>query len=83
MTDRASDERLAGRSGAAASRSPSRPACTEWIAATLEALPDLKIVVCNGAGLDRIDLAEARRRKIAVCHTPDELAEDVGEAPSP
>jgi lactate dehydrogenase-like 2-hydroxyacid dehydrogenase len=48
--------------------------------ATLEALPDLKIVVCNGAGLDRIDLAEARRRQIAVCHTPDELAEDVGDA---
>lgn len=48
--------------------------------ATLEALPDLKIVICNGAGLDRIDLAEAGRRKIAVCHTPDELAEDVGDA---
>jgi len=48
--------------------------------ATLEALPDLKIVICNGAGLDRIDLTEARRRKVAVCHTPDELAEDVGDA---
>ena len=48
--------------------------------ATLEALPDLKIVICNGAGLDRIDLVEAGRRRIAVCHTPDELAEDVGDA---
>jgi lactate dehydrogenase-like 2-hydroxyacid dehydrogenase len=47
---------------------------------TMDALPDLKIVLCNGVGLDRIDLAEARRRKIAVCHTPDELAEDVGDA---
>jgi hydroxypyruvate reductase len=45
-----------------------------------EALPDLKLVLCNGAGLDRIDLVEARRRGVAVCHTPDELAEDVAEA---
>jgi lactate dehydrogenase-like 2-hydroxyacid dehydrogenase len=43
------------------------------------ALPDLKLVACNGAGLDRIDLAEARRRGVAVCHTPDELAEDVAD----
>jgi lactate dehydrogenase-like 2-hydroxyacid dehydrogenase len=45
-----------------------------------DALPDLTLVVCNGAGLDRIDLAEARRRGVAVCHTPDELADDVAEA---
>jgi lactate dehydrogenase-like 2-hydroxyacid dehydrogenase len=45
-----------------------------------EILPDLKLIVCNGAGLDRIDLAEARRRGVAVCHTPDELADDVAEA---
>jgi lactate dehydrogenase-like 2-hydroxyacid dehydrogenase len=43
------------------------------------ALPDLKLVACNGAGLDRIDLAEARKRGVAVCHTPDELAEDVAD----
>jgi len=49
-------------------------------AASLDGLPDLEIVVCNGAGLDRIDLAAARSRKVAVCHTPDELADDVGEA---
>jgi phosphoglycerate dehydrogenase-like enzyme len=46
----------------------------------LDALPDLKIVICNGAGLDRIDLAAARARNIAICNTPDELADDVGEA---
>jgi hydroxypyruvate reductase len=45
-----------------------------------ERMPDLRLIVCNGAGLDGIDLAEARRRKVAVCHTPDELAEDVAEA---
>jgi len=48
--------------------------------ATFDALPDLAIVICNGAGLDRIDLAEAHRRNIAICNTPDELADDVGEA---
>ena len=49
-------------------------------AATLDALPDVKFVVCNGAGLDRIDLAAARARGVAIANTPDELADDVGEA---
>lgn len=49
-------------------------------AATLDSLPDLKIVICNGAGLDKLDLAAARARGVAICHTPDELADDVGEA---
>ena len=49
-------------------------------AAQLAALPDLKLVACNGAGLERIDLAAARARGVAVCHTPDELAEDVADA---
>src|SRR5262245_8199618 len=48
-------------------------------AAQMDNLPDLKLIACNGAGLERIDLAEARRRGIAVCHTPDELAEDVAD----
>jgi lactate dehydrogenase-like 2-hydroxyacid dehydrogenase len=48
-------------------------------AALMDALPDLKLIACNGAGLERIDLAEAKRRGIAVCHTPDELAEDVAD----
>jgi lactate dehydrogenase-like 2-hydroxyacid dehydrogenase len=49
-------------------------------AAMLAALPDLKLVLCQGAGIDRLDLAEAHRRGVAVCHTPDELTEDVAEA---
>ncbi len=49
-------------------------------AARLDALPGLKIVICNGAGLDKIDLAAARARNVAICNTPDELADDVGEA---
>jgi lactate dehydrogenase-like 2-hydroxyacid dehydrogenase len=40
----------------------------------------VKLVACNGAGLERIDLAAARARGVAVCHTPDELAEDVADA---
>jgi lactate dehydrogenase-like 2-hydroxyacid dehydrogenase len=48
-------------------------------APTFAALPDLKLVACNGAGLEKIDLAEAKRRNVAVCHTPDELAEDVAD----
>jgi hydroxypyruvate reductase len=49
-------------------------------AALMDKLPDLKLIACNGAGLERIDLAAARQRGIAVCHTPDELAEDVADA---
>src|SRR5262249_4095864 len=48
-------------------------------AALMDTLPDLKLIACNGAGLERIDLVEAKRRGIAVCHTPDELAEDVAD----
>ncbi|MDC7785317.1 2-hydroxyacid dehydrogenase [Rhodoplanes sp. TEM] len=45
-----------------------------------DACPDLRLVVSQGIGLETIDLAEARRRGIAVAHTPDEIAEDVGDA---
>src|SRR5579885_2738165 len=48
--------------------------------AMMAALPDLRLVVSQGVGLERIDLVAARRRGIAVCHTPDELTEDVAEA---
>ena len=49
-------------------------------AAEFAACPDLKLLVSQGVGLDMIDLEEARRRDIAVAHTPDELWEDVAEA---
>ncbi len=73
-----------------ASSWPTEPARSVTVAATtsmhgisatqIQALPDLRIVICNGAGLDKIDLAAARARNVAVCNTPDELADDVGEA---
>lgn len=47
--------------------------------ATMGALPGLALVACNGAGLDRIDLAAAARRGIAIAHTPDELTEDTAD----
>lgn len=49
-------------------------------AAEFAACPALKLVVSQGVGLDMIDLEEARRRNIAVAHTPDELWEDVADA---
>jgi hydroxypyruvate reductase len=45
----------------------------------MAAMPDLNLIVSLGAGLDKIDLAEAARRGVAVAHTPDELTEDVAE----
>ena len=48
-------------------------------APTFAALPDLKLVACNGAGLEKIDLIEAKKRGVAVAHTPDELADDVAD----
>jgi lactate dehydrogenase-like 2-hydroxyacid dehydrogenase len=47
--------------------------------ATMASLPGLGLVACNGAGLDKIDLAAAARRGIAVAHTPDELTEDTAD----
>jgi hydroxypyruvate reductase len=48
-------------------------------AATMSQLPDLKLIACNGAGLDAIDLAEAERRGVAVRNTPDAVTQDTAE----
>src|SRR4051794_4787737 len=45
-------------------------------AAVMDRLPNLRLIACRGAGLDRIDLAAAGARGIAVSHTPDVLTED-------
>lgn len=47
--------------------------------ATMASLPALELVACNGAGLDKIDLAAAARRGVAIAHTPDELTEDTAD----
>jgi lactate dehydrogenase-like 2-hydroxyacid dehydrogenase len=47
--------------------------------ASMAAHPALRLIVSMGVGLDRIDLAAAQARGIAVAHTPDELTEDVAD----
>lgn len=47
--------------------------------ALMDALPDLALIACNGAGLDRIDLEAARERGIVVRNTPDAVVEDTAD----
>lgn len=49
-------------------------------AATMDRLPHLQLIACNGAGLDRIDVAGADARGIVVANTPGVLTEDVADA---
>jgi lactate dehydrogenase-like 2-hydroxyacid dehydrogenase len=49
-------------------------------AAVVAALPKLKVVSSFGVGLDRIDLATAQARGIAVGYTPDVLNDCVADA---
>jgi lactate dehydrogenase-like 2-hydroxyacid dehydrogenase len=44
--------------------------------ALMDLLPDLRLIACNGTGLDRVDLAAAAERRIIVRNTPDEVTED-------
>jgi lactate dehydrogenase-like 2-hydroxyacid dehydrogenase len=48
-------------------------------AEAMAALPDLELILCNGTGTDRIDLAAAGARGIAVQNTPDVLTEDTAD----
>lgn len=48
-------------------------------AALLAGLPSLEVIVNNGAGVDAIDLAEARRRGVAVSNTPDVLTDTTAD----
>ncbi len=48
-------------------------------AVLMDALPDLKLIACQGAGVDRIDLAAAEARGIAVANTPDVVTEDTAD----
>jgi lactate dehydrogenase-like 2-hydroxyacid dehydrogenase len=49
-------------------------------AAQFDRLPDLRLLSSQGTGLERIDLAAAARRGIAVAYTPDVMTEDVADA---
>ena len=48
-------------------------------AATLQALPEVRVVSSFGVGLDRIDLAEAARRGVPVGYTPNVLNDCVAD----
>lgn len=45
----------------------------------IAALPSLEVIVNNGAGVDRIDLAAVRHRGIGVSNTPDVLSDTVAD----
>ncbi len=48
-------------------------------AALMNQMPNLGLIVCNGAGVDRVDLREAARRGIVVRNTPDEVTDDTAD----
>lgn len=48
-------------------------------AATIAALPKLRLVACFGVGVDAVDLEACRARGIRVTNTPDVLTEDVAD----
>ncbi|MDR3221799.1 MAG: 2-hydroxyacid dehydrogenase [Candidatus Accumulibacter sp.] len=45
----------------------------------MDSLPHLEIIVCNGVGVDPIDLAHAAKRGIRVTNTPDVLTDEVAD----
>jgi lactate dehydrogenase-like 2-hydroxyacid dehydrogenase len=48
-------------------------------AEVIEALPRLEIIACIGVGVDRIDLACAKARGVAVTNTPDVVTDDTAD----
>ncbi len=49
------------------------------VAETIAALPNLEVIVSNGAGVDLIDLEAANQRGIGVSNTPDVLSDTVAD----
>lgn len=49
-------------------------------AATLDRLPDLRLIVSQGTGLETSDLPAAAKRGVKVAYTPDVMTEDVADA---
>lgn len=47
--------------------------------ALFDQLPELKLLLCNGTGLENIDLKAAATRGIVVRHTPDEVTDDTAD----
>jgi lactate dehydrogenase-like 2-hydroxyacid dehydrogenase len=49
-------------------------------AATLDRLPDLRLIASQGTGLETSDLPAAAKRGVKVAYTPDVMTEDVADA---
>jgi len=47
--------------------------------ALFDQVPDVRLLLCNGTGLENIDLQEAARRGVIVRHTPDEVTDDTAD----
>ncbi|TKD51195.1 2-hydroxyacid dehydrogenase [Sphingomonas baiyangensis] len=47
--------------------------------ALVDALPALGLIAINGVGFDKVDLAHAAERRVAVSNTPDVLTDDVAD----
>lgn len=45
----------------------------------LDAMPNLKLIISLGAGVEKFDLVDLKQRGIELLHTPDELTEDVAD----
>jgi hydroxypyruvate reductase len=54
-------------------------AAAGYDSALLDALPNVRVVSSFGVGLDKLDLAQAERRKITVGYTPDVLNDCVAD----
>lgn len=48
-------------------------------AATIDACPDLKLIAVCAVGYDKVDVAHAKAKGIAVTYTPDVLTDDVAD----
>lgn len=47
--------------------------------ALMDRLPNLGLIACNGAGLDRVDVEEASRRGVIIRNTPEEVTDDTAD----
>jgi hydroxypyruvate reductase len=45
----------------------------------MDRLPQLRLIACNGAGLERVDLDEAARRGVIIRNTPEEVTDDTAD----
>ena len=79
LADEADPEAFLAREGASFTGLATSAGGVGAPAALIEALPALRVISSFGVGLDRIDLAAARERGIAVGYTPEVLNDCVAD----